>query len=82
MRDRAARRGFRHGKHGVFMTAKEILKLLRKDGWAVQEQSNLHMHLKHPKKKGRVTVPDMNGDLKSSTVHSIFKQAGGIGIFS
>jgi len=64
------------------MTAREILKLLRNDGWVIYEQSSTHIQLKHPAKSGRVTVPDLKIGLKSSTVHSIFKQAGGIGIFT
>ena len=63
------------------MTTKEILKLLRKDGWLVQEQCDFHIHLKHPVKNGRITVPDHTGDLKKNTIHVIFRQAGGIGIF-
>jgi len=62
------------------MTAKEILKLLRNDGWFVHEQSNSHIQLKHPSKNGRVTVPDQNGDLKKTAIHIIFKQTGGIKI--
>jgi predicted RNA binding protein YcfA (HicA-like mRNA interferase family) len=62
------------------MTANEILKLLRNDGWLVHEQSSSHIQLKHPVKKGRITVPDQKDDLKRNTVFTIFKQAGGIGI--
>jgi len=62
------------------MTAKEILKLLRNDGWFVHEQSSSHIQLKHPTKNGRVTVPDQSGDLKKTAVHIIFKQTGGIKI--
>ena len=62
------------------MTTGEILKLLRNDGWFVQEQNNSHIQLKHPSKNGHVTVPEYEGDLRSGTVHSIFKAAGGIGI--
>jgi predicted RNA binding protein YcfA (HicA-like mRNA interferase family) len=62
------------------MTSEEILKLLRNDGWFVYEQSSSHIQLKHPTKKGRITVPEHKGDLKRNTVFVIFKQAGGIGI--
>ena len=58
------------------MRAQEILKLLRNDGWFEYEQNGSHIQLKHLIKKGRVTVPNHKGDLKKSTVHSIFKQAG------
>jgi predicted RNA binding protein YcfA (HicA-like mRNA interferase family) len=52
------------------------LKLLRKDGWFLYEQNGSHIQLKHPVKKGRVTVPNHKGDLKKGTLHSILKQAG------
>jgi predicted RNA binding protein YcfA (HicA-like mRNA interferase family) len=58
------------------MTVREILKLLHKDGWFEYERNGSHIQLKHLAKKGRVTVPNHKGDLKKSTVHSIFKQAG------
>jgi len=58
------------------MTARGVLKLLYKDGWSEYEQSGSHIQLKNPTKKGRVTVPSHKGDLKKSTLHSIFKQAG------
>jgi len=62
------------------MTAKEILKLLRNDGWFIHEQSNSHIQLRHPSKNGRVTVPDQKGDLKKNAIHIIFKHTGGIKI--
>jgi len=60
------------------MTAKEVLKLLRADGWKeIPNQSKgSHIQLKHPEKPGKVTVPMHSGDLKSGTFNSILKQAG------
>jgi predicted RNA binding protein YcfA (HicA-like mRNA interferase family) len=58
------------------MTVREVLKLLRDDGWFVYEQNGSHVQLKHPAKNGRVTVPNHRGDIKTGTLHSIFKQAG------
>jgi predicted RNA binding protein YcfA (HicA-like mRNA interferase family) len=58
------------------MTAKEVLKLLRDNGWIEYEQNGSHIQLKHPSRKGRVTVPCHKGDLKKGTLHSILKQAG------
>jgi predicted RNA binding protein YcfA (HicA-like mRNA interferase family) len=58
------------------MTVRELLKLLRDDGWFVCERSGSHAQLKHPVKKGRVTVPNHKGDLKKGTLHSVLKQAG------
>lgn len=58
------------------MTAKEILKILKKDGWEIVEIVGSHYQLKHPTKPGRVTVPYHSGDLKPGTLNSILKQAG------
>jgi predicted RNA binding protein YcfA (HicA-like mRNA interferase family) len=58
------------------VTVREVLKLLRHDGWFPYEQNGSHIQLKHPVKKGRVTVPNHKGDLKKGTLHSILKQAG------
>jgi predicted RNA binding protein YcfA (HicA-like mRNA interferase family) len=58
------------------VTVREVLKLLRHDGWFPYEQNVSYIQLKHPVKKGRVTIPNHKGDLKKGTLHSIFKQAG------
>jgi predicted RNA binding protein YcfA (HicA-like mRNA interferase family) len=58
------------------MTVREVLKLLHNDGWFEYEQNGSHIQLKHPIKKGRVTVPFHKGDLKKGTLQSIRKQAG------
>lgn len=58
------------------MTVREILKVLRKDGWYTTNQEGPHISLKHPTKPGKVTVPNHNGDLKPGTLNSIYKQAG------
>lgn len=58
------------------MTAKEILRILRDDGWEIQNQHGSHMQLKHPTKKGKVTIPIHKGDLSMKTLDSIMKQAG------
>jgi predicted RNA binding protein YcfA (HicA-like mRNA interferase family) len=57
------------------MTVREVLRLLRDDGWLIYEQNGSHIQLKHPAKKGRVTVPGHKGDIKRGTLHSILKQA-------
>ena len=58
------------------MTVREVLKLLYNDGWYEYEQNGSHVQLKHPVKKGRVTIAKHRGDLKKGTLQSIFKQAG------
>lgn len=60
------------------MKVKEILSLLKKDGWILVAQRGSHKQYKHPTKPGRVTVPDhgQNKDLARGTENSILKQAG------
>lgn len=55
--------------------SKEIISILKKDGWFVVCAKGSHYHFKHPTKSGRVTVPHPNKDLAIGTVKSIFKQA-------
>lgn len=59
------------------MKAKEILKILKEDGWYEVAQKGSHVQLKHDTKSGKVTVP-MHGaqDITIGTLNSILKQAG------
>lgn len=62
---------------GEEMTAKEIIKLLKADGWKEKSQKGSHLQLVHPNKQGKVTVPVHTGkDLDLKTANSILKQAG------
>ncbi|MCM1106543.1 MAG: type II toxin-antitoxin system HicA family toxin [Blautia sp.] len=59
------------------MTAREILKILHKDGWYEIDQEGSHLQLKHPKKPGKVTVPKHSSkDIAPGTLKRILKQAG------
>ncbi|MFA5881627.1 MAG: type II toxin-antitoxin system HicA family toxin [Eubacteriales bacterium] len=53
----------------------EILKILKKDGWVEKNQVGSHLHLRHPTKQGKVTVPHPKKDLDPKTIRSILKQA-------
>lgn len=58
-------------------TAKDIERMLKKDGWyVVRSNGGSHIQYKHPVKKGKVTVPRHNGDVSPNTLKSILKQAG------
>jgi len=57
-------------------SSKEILKRLREDGWEIVRTRGDHYQLKHPYKKGLVTVPHPKKDLPPGTIKSILKQAG------
>ena len=60
------------------MKVKELLKLLKADGWIEVEPrtSGSHLQMKHPTKPGKVTVPVHGGDIPKGTQNSILKQAG------
>lgn len=59
------------------MKVRDILKLLRKDGWYLVPSRGGHRQFKHPTKLGRVTVSGkMSDDVAPGTLNSILKQAG------
>ncbi|MGZ8193917.1 MAG: type II toxin-antitoxin system HicA family toxin [Methylobacter sp.] len=58
------------------MKVKEILIMLKKDGWYLAAMRGSHRQFKHPIKGGRVTVPGKPvDDLAPGTLNSILKQA-------
>lgn len=58
------------------MKAKEVIKLIQKDGWIFERQSGSHKIFKHPAKKGIVVIPDHGKDaIRIGTLNSILKQA-------
>lgn len=60
------------------MIAREVIKLLKKDGWTLEYiGKSSHHYYTHPSKPGKVTVPAHAGkDLKLKTLNSILNQAG------
>ena len=58
------------------MKVRELLKILRQDGWTEKEQKGSHLQLMHPVKKGKVTLPIHGGDIPKGTLNAIMKQAG------
>ena len=59
------------------MKTREIMKLLKNDGWFEVDAKGGHRQFKHPTKPGRVTLPFHGGsqDLSTYLVESILKQA-------
>jgi len=56
---------------------REVLDLLRRDGWYQVAQEGSHRQFKHPTKKGRVTVNGKPSEvLVQELLNSIWKQAG------
>jgi len=59
------------------MKVREILELLRRDGWVHISTKGSHRQFKHPTKPGRVTVAGKPGlDLHPDTLKSILRQSG------
>jgi predicted RNA binding protein YcfA (HicA-like mRNA interferase family) len=59
------------------MKVREVLKLLKDDGWYIVVTRDSHRQLKHDTKKGRVTVAGKPcDDIRPGTLNSILKQAG------
>ena len=59
------------------VNAREILRVLRKDGWEVEGFVGRHLQLRHPTKLGKVTVPMHAGDvIGPKLLMSILDQAG------
>lgn len=59
------------------MNARDVLRILRADGWTDVRSRGSHLQLKHPTKPGLVTVP-MHGarDIKPGTLAAIERQSG------
>jgi predicted RNA binding protein YcfA (HicA-like mRNA interferase family) len=59
------------------LKAREIIRIVEKDGWKLVRQTGSHMHFVHPVKPGIVTVPFHGSkDLPKFIGASILKQAG------
>ena len=59
------------------MKVREVLRMLKDDGWNPYRQRGSHRQLKHPSKRGVVTVTGkLSDELAAGTLNSILKQAG------
>lgn len=58
------------------LKVKEVIRILKNDGWQVTRISGSHRQLKHKLKPGLVTVAgQLSDDLAIGTLKSIWKQA-------
>ena len=57
-------------------SSREILKLLKKDGWYEVACDGDHHQLKHPTKPGRVTLTHPKKCIPLGTLKSISRQSG------
>ena len=61
------------------MKYRDILKLLKEDGWEIERETGSHIQLRHRTKPGTVTVPaggKASREVPPGTLNSILKQAG------
>lgn len=59
------------------MKIKDVINILKDDGWYLDRTRGSHRQFKHPAKKGVVTVAGKPSlDLPPGTLNSILKQAG------
>ena len=55
----------------------ELFRVLKKDGWYIIRQKGSHVLMKHPKRRGQLSVPFHEGkEVKKGLLKSILKQAG------
>lgn len=57
-------------------SSREVLSILKADGWYEVGCDGDHHQFKHPIKKGRVTVTHPKKDIPRRTLKSISKQSG------
>lgn len=57
-------------------SSREVIQLLKEDGWYEVGCDGDHHQFKHPTKKGRTTVTHPKKDIPSGTLKSISKQSG------
>ena len=59
------------------MKVREVVAMLKSDGWKLVVTRGSHRQFKHPFKPGRITVSgNLGGDVPEGTPASVKKQAG------
>jgi predicted RNA binding protein YcfA (HicA-like mRNA interferase family) len=58
------------------MDSRVIIRQLKQNGWYEVAQSGSHIQFRHPKRKGRVTVPHPKKDIPIGTLKSMERQSG------
>lgn len=57
-------------------SSRDVIRALEQDGWTRVGQTGSHVHFKHNRKPGKITVPHPVKDLPVGTVRSIEKASG------
>lgn len=58
------------------MKSRELIAMLKQDGWYLVAINGSHHNFKHPTKKGKITVPHPKDHIPIGTLNSVLKQAG------
>ncbi len=56
-------------------SSRELIQIIKADGWYFVRAAGDHHQYKHPTKPGKVTITHPVKDVPIGTVRSIFKQA-------
>lgn len=57
-------------------SSRKVIRVLQNDGWFQVAQTGSHVHFKHDRKPGKITVPHPVKDMPIGTLKSIEKQSG------
>lgn len=57
-------------------SSREVIRMLKADGWYEVNCVGDHHQFKHPDKKGKVTVTHPRKDIPLTTLQSISRQSG------
>lgn len=60
---------------GKIYSSREVIQILKTDGWQEVRTTGSHHHFKHPKKSGIVTIPHPQKQIGKGLFNSIMKQA-------
>jgi predicted RNA binding protein YcfA (HicA-like mRNA interferase family) len=57
-------------------SSREVINILKRDGWYLSSTKGDHCQFKHPAKPGKTTVPHPRKSLGITEIKSISKQSG------
>ena len=57
-------------------SSREVIKILKEDGWYFVDTTGDHYHYKHPTKKGKITVVHPQKDMRIYEMQDIAKVSG------
>ena len=59
------------------MKVRDVIKLIRKDGWYLEHTRGSHHQYRHTTKQGTLTISGQPGDeMPKGTLNSVMKHAG------